>query len=121
MAGATVAAYAIMIKDSSGKGARRMAYATIIAGWHMGKGLANRVCAIMTGFTQLVYNTGDSVIESFSPGEGTGIVAHATIGIGGWVVRRLSKRVCAVVTTCTGYRDATMIEDDCLKVIDNMT
>ena len=90
MAGCTVAAYTVVIKDSGGENTRGMAHTTIVGGWHVVARLTNRVSTVMAGFTQFIYDAWDGVVETFCPGEGASIVAHATISVCCRVVRCFS-------------------------------
>jgi len=90
MAGCTITTNPVVIKDASGKDARGVAVATIVKGRHMIKRLTNSVNSIMTSFTQFIYDTGDSVVETFSPGESASIVAHTAIRIRCRVVWRFT-------------------------------
>lgn len=110
-----------MIKDAGGKDARCMASSAIFGGGHMVRRLTYCVNAVMAGFTQLVYDARDSVVETLSPGKCTGIVAHATIGSCCGVICYFTRRVSAVVTGITSTSDATMVENDSQKTSGDMT
>lgn len=110
-----------MVKHASGKDTGGMAQTTVSSGRHMVWRLTNCVDTVVAGFTQLVYDAGDGVVETFRPGEGAGIVAHAAIGGRRGVVCCSARRISSVMAGLTIAGDAAVIENDGLKIIHNMT
>jgi hypothetical protein len=121
MAGCAIAAYIVVVKDAGGKNAGSMAYTTILGGRHMVVRLTSRVSTVMAGSTQFIYDTWHRMIESLSPGESASIVAHATISVRGRVIRCLACRLSAIVTSFTISSNSTVVKDNGLKIIYDMT
>ena len=121
MTGCTIAAYAVVVKDTGGKYTRGMAYTTILGGRHMVARLTSCVSPIMAGSTQFMYDARDGVIESFCPGKGARIVSHATIGIRCRMICCFAYRVSTIVTGFTITGNCAVVKDNGLKIIYDMT
>jgi len=66
----------------------------------------------MAGSTQLVFDTGDSMIKASGPDEAAGIVTHATIVGDGRMIGYFTRRGCAVMTGLAGGCNSTVVEND---------